>query len=110
MKNDLTYLKHIKEGIEKIRNYVGDAGYESFSQDQKTIDAVIRQLEIIGEASNNLTKEFRDAHTEIPWRDMTDMRNVLIHEYFGVIVKTVWDTIQDDLPELESLVSKVISE
>ena len=110
MKNDLVYLKHIKESVDSIRDYIGSADFESFSRDEKTIDAVIRKIEIIGEAASNLSQEFRDAHLEIPWRDMIDMRNVLIHEYFGVIVKTVWDTVQDDLPELEKMIDKVISQ
>jgi len=109
MKNDLVYLKHIKESVDSIRDYIDSADFESFSQDEKTIDAVIRKIEIIGEAASNLSQEFRNAHTEIPWRDMIDMRNVLIHEYFGVIVKTVWDTVQDDLPELERLVDDILS-
>lgn len=109
MKNDFVYLKHIKESIKSIKNYVGNVDFESFSRDEKTIDAVIRKIEIIGEAAGNLSQEFCNAHPEIPWRDMIDMRNVLIHEYFGVIVKTVWDTVQDDLPELERLVDDILS-
>jgi len=110
MKNDLVYLKHIREAIDTIKDYVGSANYESFRQDKKTVDAVVYQIAIIGEAANKLSQSFRDTHPEIPWRDMIDMRNILIHEYFGVVVKTIWDTVQDDLPELEKLVNKVLSE
>jgi len=110
MKNNLVYLKHIREAIEKISDYVGDADYASFSQDQKTVDAVVYQIAIIGEAASNLSQEFRDAHPEIPWRDMSDMRNVLIHEYFGVITETVWKTVQKNLPELEAMLDNILAQ
>jgi uncharacterized protein with HEPN domain len=109
MKNDLVYLKHIKEAIEAIKSYVGDADFKSFSRDKKTIDAVVYQLAVIGEAASNLSSDFRKTHPEIPWRDMIDMRNVLIHEYFGVIIETVWKTVQKNLPELENMVDEILS-
>ncbi len=109
MKNDLVYLKHIKDAIETINSYVVGADYESFCRDRKTVDAVVYQLAIIGEAANSLSQKFRDSHPEIPWRDMIDMRNVLIHEYFGVIVETVWKTVRKNLPELEEILDKILS-
>lgn len=109
MKNDLIYLKHIKESIESIFDFVGKAEYEDFSKNRMAVSAVIRELEIIGEAANNVSQEFRDLHPEIPWRDMVEMRNVLIHEYFGVIVETVWKTIQKDLPPLKEEVEKILA-
>ncbi len=77
--------------------------------DEKTVDAVVYQFAIIGEAASNLSQEFRDAHPEIPWRDMTDMRNVLIHEYFGVNPETVWSTVNDDLPKLEAMLDEILA-
>ena len=72
------------------------------------VDAVVRELEVIGEASNNLSEEFREKRPDVFWRRMKDMRNFLIHEYFGVNTKIVWDTCKNDLPILKSFVDKVL--
>ena len=109
MKNNLIYLRHIEESIESIFDFVGKAEYEDFSNNRMMVSAVVRELEIIGEAANNMSQEFRDSHPEIPWRDMIEMRNVLIHEYFGVIVETVWKTIQKDLPPLKKEVEGILA-
>ena len=108
MKNDSAYLKHIRDSIKNIRDFVDDADFEGFSKNKMMVSAVVREFEIIGEAASNLSDEFRQSHMEIPWRDMIDMRNVLIHEYFGVIIETVWKTIEKDLPELESMINKIL--
>jgi len=73
------------------------------------IDAVVRELEIIGEASSNLTEEFRTKHPDLPWRDAIDMRNFLIHEYFGIRTQVVWDTCREDLPLMKRLISKFLN-
>ncbi|MCK6462683.1 MAG: DUF86 domain-containing protein [Candidatus Pacebacteria bacterium] len=105
---DNVYLQHILEAIESINEYLRGLDYESLLKDKKTIDAVVRELEIIGEAANNLSDDFKKKHPEIPFRDMSDMRNVLIHEYFGVNTKIVWDTCQDDLPKLKEVIKAII--
>jgi uncharacterized protein with HEPN domain len=74
------------------------------------VDAVVRELEIIGEASNSLSLEFRRQHGNVVWRQMKDMRNFLIHEYFGINTKIVWDTCQEDLPQLKAFVESVLAE
>lgn len=104
MKNDIAYLKHILEAIESIESYLAGIEYGVFAKDGKTIDATVRELEIIGEAANYLSDEFKNSHPKIPFRDMTDMRNILIHEYFGVNPKIVWDTCKNDLPSLRRIV------
>ena len=109
MKDDVVYLRHILEAIEKIESYVKGAAYESFSSNDMMIDAVVRELEIIGGASSNLSEEFRTEHADVPWRDAIDMRNFLIHEYFGVRTKVVWDTCREDLPLMMHLISKFLS-
>ena len=108
MKDDVVYLRHILEAIEKIESYVKGAAYKSFSSNDMMIDAVVRELEIIGEASSNLSEEFRSKHGDVPWRDAIDMRNFLIHEYFGVRTKVVWDTCREDLPLMKRLVGNVL--
>jgi uncharacterized protein with HEPN domain len=104
MKDDLIYLKHILEAIESIESYLNSFTYELFVKDKKTIDAVVREIEIIGEASNNLTDDFKKKYPKIPFRDIIDMRNVLSHEYFGVNAKVVWDTYEKNLPELKGII------
>ena len=108
MRNDSTYLKHVLDAIVCIEEYLRDVSYDQFVSRKMMIDAVIRELEIIGEACNNLSREFREQHPDIVWRRMTDMRNFLIHEYFGVNTKVVWDTCRNDLPSLKQFVAAVL--
>jgi len=110
MRNDGTYLAHIREAVENIEEYLKGASYEQFVSGKMMIDAVVRELEIIGEASNNLSDEFRRQHSDMLWRRMKDMRNFLIHEYFGVNTKVVWDTCKNDLPQLKSFIEKILDE
>ena len=108
MKTDSAYLNHIMEAIESIDEYLKEYDYNAFDKDKKTIDAVVRELEIIGEASNNLSQKFKDEYPAIPFRDIIDMRNVLIHEYFGVNAKIVWDTVQIDISSLKEIIKTIV--
>jgi uncharacterized protein with HEPN domain len=110
MKNEILYLGHIRDAIDKINGYIAGIDYEKFASDDMVVDAVVRELEIIGEASVNLSVEFRQKHDEIPFRDIIDMRNVLIHQYAGVNAKVVWDTCMDDLPLLRDFVVKFLKD
>jgi uncharacterized protein with HEPN domain len=109
MKDDQVYLKHILDAIGKVESYIQNETHESFSKNDMMIDAVVRELEIIGEATNHLSKDLRREHRDIPWRDAIDMRNFLIHEYFGVRTRVVWDTCRDDLLLMKQLISKLLS-
>jgi uncharacterized protein with HEPN domain len=91
-----------------IENYTRNLSFEEFEKDRKTIDAVIRNFEIIGEASSKLPKEFREKYPEIPWKSIIGLRNVLIHDYFGVDVVAVWENIRQKLPELEQQIKSII--
>ncbi len=106
MKDDILYLGHINDAIETIEQYLGNASYQEFIADKMMIDAVVRELEIIGEAASNLSKDFCRGHPEIPFRDIIDMRNVLIHNYAGVNTTIVWETCKNDLPPLKQAVKK----
>ena len=108
MRNDRTYLTHIQEAIESIEEYLQDVEYNDFASCKMMVDAVIRELEIIGEASDNLSKDFFDKHSDMLWRRMKNMRNFLIHEYFGVDTKVVWDTCKNDLPGLKEFISNAL--
>ena len=108
MRNDRTYLAHIRDAIETIEEYLQGVTYEQFTSSKMIIDAVIRELEIIGEASNNLSPQFKQVNAKIQWRRMKDMRNFLIHEYFGVNTKVVWDTCKNDIPMFKSFVKTAL--
>ena len=108
MRNDKTYLTHIRDAIGCIEEYFQGITYDEFVSDRMRIDAVVRELEIIGEASKNLSDTFRDRHPEIPWRQMRDTRNFLIHEYFGVNTKVVWNTCKNDIPELKKFIVNLL--
>ncbi|HSV59865.1 MAG TPA: DUF86 domain-containing protein [Variovorax sp.] len=105
------YLQHILDAIENIQNYTAGATLESYRSDRKTQDAVVRNLEVIGEASNNVVKhhpEFAATHAEVPWRFAYEMRNALSHGYFSVDQTIVWQTIQNDLPSLQAKVADLL--
>ena len=96
-KDDTVYLKHMKDAIDKIIRYAGALNRNEFLKDELVQDAVIRQIEIVGEASKRLSPGFKDTHPEIPWKDIVGMRNKLIHDYMGVDIDAVWDTIEKDI-------------
>lgn len=104
MENDLVYLRHMLAAIEKIDLYLTGVDYEVFAANDMMIDAVVRELEIVGEAVRNLSTAFIEKYPDIPWRRVKAMRNVLIHQYFGVDLKVVWDTCRSNLPQLKSFV------
>jgi uncharacterized protein with HEPN domain len=83
--------------------------YDSFERDSKTRDAVVRNLEVIGEAAKNIPEDIRREYSSINWRVVAGMRDRLIHEYFGVSIQIAWETIKNDLPELEKVVKKMMS-
>lgn len=101
------YLQDILTSIERIAEYVDNLTFETFENDQKTVDAVIRNLEIIGEAARNIPESLTEKYPDVPWPEMVSMRNKVIHEYSGVDVETLWKTIQEDLSALKEQVEKI---
>lgn len=111
MKKDLRpYLKDILESIEKIKEYTKEIKEENFYQDTQTQDAVLRRLEVMGEAVKNIPKDFKNKYPEVPWKKIAGMRDVLIHEYFGVNIKRIWKLAKDDLPGLKDNILKILDE
>lgn len=108
MKDDNIYIDHIFHSIDRIKSYLKDKDYQSFSQDFLTQDAVVRQLEIIGEATKRISREFRDNYPQVPWSDMAGMRDILIHDYIDVDTDIVWKTASESIPELEGLLRSLI--
>ena len=93
-------IADITEAIEIVFEYTAGMSFEQFVSDRKTIDAVIRNFIIIGEAASHLPDDLIVRHPELPWREMRDMRNIVVHEYFGVDNRVVWETLQKNLPPL----------
>lgn len=104
------YLQDIVDSLTKIEKYSSNQIYEKFVNNDVTLDAVVRNFEIIGEAAKNVPPKIKHEYPDIPWREMTDFRNKVSHEYFGVEIKYVWKTIQEDVPGLAEKVQKVLNE
>ena len=104
------YVSDIYDSANKIEKFVEGFSFEEFQKDEKTIYAVIRAIEIIGEAIKNISTPVKNNHKEIPWRDAADMRNKLIHEYFGVNMEVVWKAVKEDIPELKEKMSELLKE
>jgi uncharacterized protein with HEPN domain len=109
LKGDFVYLQHILDAIIKIEEYVS-VGYETFMSESHWQDAVIRQLEIIGEATKQLSDDVRIKYPEIPWKRISGLRDILIHNYMGVDLSAVWEITQKNLSDLKQQVQKILSE
>jgi len=111
MKRDYrVYLRDILQAFYNAQNFVGRMYYEKFRTDRKTTIAVIRELEIVGEATKQIPVSIRKKYPKIPWPDMAGMRDKLIHFYFGVDMEIVWETIKVRIPELKPLIEDVLSD
>jgi uncharacterized protein with HEPN domain len=102
------YLEDIKASIVDIRDFTGELTFDEFVNDRKTTHAVIRCFEIIGEAVKNLPDEIKSQYPDIPWREIAGMRDKMIHEYFGVNLQIVWQTIEEDLPFFDIIIEKLL--
>ncbi len=109
-KDPKIFLEDMIYSIGVIYNETDGLRFEDFKTDVKTQDAVIRRFAVIGEAANNLPKDLKESHEEIEWRKIIDMRNFLLHEYFDIDLRLVWDTVKGDLPKLKERLTKIYKE
>ena len=100
-------LNDILESIDKVEQYTQGMSLDTFSNDQKSIDAVVRNLEIIGEAANRLPDDFKEKHSNVEWYKVVGLRNRIIHEYFGIDLQIIWQIVHADLPALRKTLSRI---
>lgn len=110
MKEDKAYLQHIYEAICDIEKFIENTTFEIFLENKEKQYAVIRAIEIIGEASKNISKELKTKYRKIPWKKITGIRDILIHKYFGIKIERVWEVTQKDLPELKDRIDEILKE
>lgn len=104
------YLQDILQAIKRIRTYTSGMPLQAFKRDAKTLDAVVRNLEVIGEATKKVPRGVRSKHPQVEWRRMAGLRDILIHEYFGVDPEIVWDIVVNKLPPLERQIESILGE
>ena len=109
MRNDREWLLDILEAIEKIEKY-SSQGYTTFREDELLQVWVIHYLQVIGEASNHLSKSLMDRNTDVPWADIVGLRNILVHQYFGIDLGRVWETVELYLPSLKQRVKEILAD
>lgn len=107
-KDPKIFLEHILESIDLIFVYVAGLDFDKFLNLKETQDAIVRRLEIIGEAARNLSKDFKDKYAEINWKEVIGMRDKIVHEYFDIDLKIVWDTTKDDLPNFKKQIDNLL--
>ena len=101
------FIEDIIHSIERISSYTSGITREEFGRDTKTQDAVIRNLEIIGEAAKNIPESFKEKYPEVPWKRIAGMRDKLVHHYFGVSMDIIWATVKNDIPEIQPALVKI---
>jgi len=104
------YIDDILEAIEKIERYTQSMSFEDFKRTPVVVDAVLRNLEIIGEAAKHIPTDIKRAHKDIEWKKVAGVRDILIHEYFGVNLPIVWDIVINKIPELKESVKQILNE
>jgi uncharacterized protein with HEPN domain len=98
------------DAVNDIESFVGNMTYEEFIKDRKTLNAVVRSIEIIGEASKNIPETMKAKYKELPWKQITGMRDKLIHAYFGIDAETLWKAVKENIPPLKQSIEKMIED
>jgi len=102
------FVEDILDSINAIENYIKYTDFEEFENDRKTYQAVIREFEIIGEATKNIYEDLKKIYPDYPWRKIVDFRNVISHNYFGIDFVAIWNTVFEKLPELKNIIKEIL--
>jgi len=109
-RNIALYVKDILQNMEDAEDFIRGISYERFADDKKTLNAVLRSLEVIGEAAKHVPDEIREKYNDVPWREMAGMRDKVIHFYFGVDKEVIWFVVRDRIPVIKSMIMKIIED
>jgi len=104
------FIEDIQESMDKIERYVKKLDFEAFQENEMLVDAVIRNLEIIGETARNIPQDVRERHPLVPWKRMIGLRNIMIHAYFGVDLSIIWKIVTTNLPETKPSIMELLNE
>ena len=109
-KDNLVYIKHIRDSIYKIEDFTSGLSKGDFLSEENQVvqSGVVRELEVVGEATSKISNEYRQSHKDVPWRDMIDTRNKVIHDYLSVDYNLIWDILQKDLPNLKAQIEALL--
>jgi uncharacterized protein with HEPN domain len=110
MSDDHVYLMHIQDSLREVQTFIQGESYESFLEKRMVQNAVMRSFEVVGEAARRISPELRKAHPEMPWRLMSDFRNKLIHDYFGLDLEVIWRSATEDTSLLLQQIEKLVEE
>ena len=110
MRDPKIYLRDILKAMNAIEEFIGDIDFENFKNNDLRLSAVIRKLEIIGEAVKNIPKEIKNKYHDIPWKEMAGMRDRLIHFYFGIKHELVWETVKKEIPKIKPFFEKILED
>jgi len=108
--DDITRLQHIRDAAIRAISFIKDKTYEDFSQDEMLSLALVRLIEIIGEAANHVSPDCQKAYPQIPWREIVGMRNRIVHAYFDIDLDVIWQVVIADLPELLELIKQALQD
>jgi uncharacterized protein with HEPN domain len=109
-KDDFIFIEHIIDAIKKIEKYTESININEFINNELIQDGVIRNFEVIGEATKKLSKEFIEKYSSIPWKKVAGMRDILAHDYIGIDLWAIWDTIDKDLPEFKRNLQTILKD
>lgn len=108
MKDQKIFLKYMLENISDIKNFTRKVSKKELTENKEKLNAVIRSIEIIGEATKNISESFKEKHKEIPWKEIIGTRDILIHHYFGIDIDILWNIIKRDILTLEKQIKEII--
>ena len=107
-RSPIHFIQDILQAMNNIEEYIGNASFEDFKKNRMAVDAVIRNLEVIGEASKNIPEEIRNKYSQVPWKKMIGLRNLVSHEYFGIDYENIWEIVKKNIPSTKTDIEEML--